>query len=261
VPGTPEDYVPLLKVAYAAAKEADPDCVILGLDSNPPDWTKDCLALGAAGHFDVFSLHQYTQRTPGGENGPLASFLGVHRALLMEHGLGDIEIWQTEGGPDTADATFYRDLDPLATSDGRWEAIWHARYYLSAMAVGARKFFFYTLHAYPRLGQHTWVRLEPGRYLQPWAVAQANLAHLVQGTRLVRQVQTQDGLCCLVFEGDGRRVAALFANAGPVPAPDLAGIGTLDLYGNPTTAGEIGRSPVYVTGEDVERILKWLAAR
>ncbi len=260
VPGTAEDYVSLLKVAYAAAKEANPDCVILGLDSNPPDWTRDCLALGAAGHFDVFSLHQYTQRTPGGQNGPLASFLGVHRALLEEHGLGDVEVWHTEGGPDTADATFYRDLDPLATSDGRWEAIWHARYYLSAMAVEARKFFFYTLHAYPRLGQHTWVRLEPGRYLQPWAVAQANLAHLLQGTRLIRQIQAQDGLCCLVFEGDGRSVAALFANAGPVPATDLARMGALDLYGNPTSVDEIGRSPVYVTGEDVERILSWLAA-
>ncbi len=261
VDGTAADYVPLLQAAYAAAKEANPGCVVLGIDSCPPEWTRDCLAAGAAGHFDVFSFHQYTQRMPGGERGPLASLLALHRSLLAEHGLGDVEVWDTEGGPETADATFYRDLDPLAVSDGRWEAVWHARYYLSAMAAGVRNFFFYTLHAYPRLGQHTWVRLEPGRYLQPWAVAQANLANLLQGTRLVRQVQTQEGLCCLIFEGDGRSVAALFSDAGPVPAGGLAGAEALDLYGNSTSLREIGRSPVYLTGESVERLLGQLPSR
>jgi hypothetical protein len=259
VHATPEDYVGLLRLAYRAAKEASPGCTVLGMDTHPVPWTRDCLEAGAAGSFDVFSFHQYTRRMPGMAEGPLASLVGQHRAVLREHDLGDVPVWHTEGGPDEAQGTFYRGLNPLATSDGTFEAAWLARYYLTTISLGVEKFFLYTLHGSPRLGHRTWSRLEPGRYLKPWAVAQANLAHLIQGTRLVRRVRTEDGLVGLLFEGKGRQVAALFAAVSTVAAGELAGMEALDLWGNPTRLEEIGREPVYVTGPDATLAMEALA--
>jgi len=256
VQGTPEDYVPLLKAAYEEAKKANPDAVVLGLDSNPPEWTQACLKDGAAGSMDVFSFHQYTRRLAGARFGALEELLEQHKALLAEYDLGGLPVWNTEGGPDIKEDTFYRDLDLLATSDGHREAVWHARYYLATMSLGIRKFFLYTLHAHPRLGQHTWVRLEPAGYLKPWAIAQANIANLLEGTQFIRRIDTESGLVCLLFEGDGRKIAALFSADGrPVTAAALKGLPVTDLYGNAAVLGEVTLSPVYALGENVGRVL------
>lgn len=251
--GTPADYVPLLEAAYEEAKAANPGAVVLGIDSNPPDWTRGCLDEGAAAAMDVFSFHQYTARLAGRAGGTLEALVGSHRAVLAEHGLAGIEVWNTEGGPDNKEDCLYRDLDPFATSSGHYEAIWHARYYMANMALGIRKFFFYTLHAHPRLGQYTWVRLEPGGYLKAWAVAQANMANLLEGTQFRRAFRTDDGLVCYLFEGDGRTVAALFAELRPATPRALQGLEALDLYGNPTKVGEVGQAPIYLTGEAAEK--------
>ncbi|KPK65171.1 MAG: hypothetical protein AMK73_03700, partial [Planctomycetes bacterium SM23_32] len=257
VGGTPEDYVPLLRAAYTAAREANPDAVVVGVDTYFTEWTKGCLEAGAGGWFDVFSFHQYTERMPGTPHGPVASMVGGHRALLAEHGLGDVEVWHTEGG-NAAPATFYRGLDPLVTSDGTREAVWYARYLLTALSLDVRKFFLYTLHAYPRLGAHGFTPLEPGGYLQPWAIAQANLAHLIEGTRFRRRIRTDDGVVCLTFEGDGRQVAALFAERDAVPAGELTGTAAVDLWGNATTLQEIARAPVYLTGTAAATVMRAL---
>ena len=255
VQGTPNDYVPLLKAAYEEAKAANPHATVLGIDSIPPEWTEACLKAGAAGSMDAFSFHQYTRRLAGGQFGPLTELVGQHRSLLADYGLADFPVWDTEGGPDVKEDTFYRGLDPLATSDGSREAAWHARYYLTTMALGIRSFFLYTLHSYPRLGQYTWVRIEPAGYLKPWAVAQANLAHLVQGMRFSRRIETEGGLVCLLFDGDGRKVAALFTVGGqPVTVASLKGLPAIDLYGNPTTLGQVTYQPVYAVDDNVSKV-------
>lgn len=259
-PGTPEDYVPLLQAAYEEAKAANPDAYVIGIDSWTPQWTEGCLAAGAGGAMDAFSLHQYTQSLAGRESGALSVHLAVHRTLLAEHGLPDIDVWNTEGGPDNKVDTFYRGLDPIATSDGRQEAVWHARYYLATMALGIRKFFFYTLHSQPRLGQHTWIRIDPGGYLKPWACAQANLAWLIEGTQFVRELRTDAGVVAYLFEGEGRTVLALFSDAAEPPrVPALADADAVDLYGNPTDTVQLGPAPIYVTGPAARRVLDALA--
>jgi hypothetical protein len=262
VHGSPEDYVPLLQSAYREAHAANPDVTVLGIDSWPPEWTQGCLEAGAEGFMDAFSLHQYTRSLAGRQSGALAAHVAAHRRLLAEFGLPDIPIWNTEGGPDNKVDTFYRDLDPIATSDGRQEAVWHARYYLTTMALGLEKFFLYTLHSYPRLGQHTWVRIDPGGWLKPWAVAQANLARLVEGTQFQHEVRTDAGVVAYLFEGDGRTVLALFSDASDPPSvPALADAEVIDLYGNPTDTVELGPSPIYVTGTDARRVVASLEER
>jgi hypothetical protein len=123
-----------------------------------------------------------------------------------------------------------------------------------------RKFFLYTLHSHPRLGQHTWVRIDPGGYLKPWAVAQANLARLVEGTQFVHETRTQPGVIAFLFEGEGRTVLALFSDASEAPrVPALADVEAIDLYGNPTDTVELGPAPIYVTGAAARTVLDSLA--
>ncbi len=55
------NYVALLQEAYRRAKEADPDCVILGGATAGPDvrFLREMYAHGAKGYFDVLSYHTY----------------------------------------------------------------------------------------------------------------------------------------------------------------------------------------------------------
>jgi len=258
VKGTPEDYVRLLGIAYREAKKANPQAVVIGIDSAPPEWTEGCLKAGAAGKFDEFSFHQYTFLMPGGPDGALAGLARSHRRLLAGFGLKNVPVWQTEGGPEHVVDTFYVGLDPLASSDGTREAAWLARYYLATTANDVRGFFLYTLHSHRILGEYCWQRQEVAGYLKPWAPAVANLAYLITGLKLQRQISRPDGLVCLDFAGEGRRVCALFAVRGSVPAGKLAGLDAIDLYGNATRLNRIGMAPVYLVGKQAERAARAL---
>jgi len=59
--GTAEDYVALLKSAYAAAKRADPDCLVMsaGLDGPGEAFLQRILQMGAADHCDLIGFHPY----------------------------------------------------------------------------------------------------------------------------------------------------------------------------------------------------------
>lgn len=79
--GSTEEYAELLRIAYAAAKRADPDCEVLisgfsapsgGVDSDMPnEFTKSKYQTG---YFDIFNVHGYS-----GANA-VSSWLTAHRA-------------------------------------------------------------------------------------------------------------------------------------------------------------------------------------
>ncbi|MHB1319013.1 MAG: cellulase family glycosylhydrolase [Anaerolineae bacterium] len=113
-PVDPEAYVELLKIAYARAKEADPDCVVIaaGLaqttESGPRNlsdivFLERMYAAGARGNFDVMGAMVYGLWT-----GPLdrrtspdrTNFGRVQllREIMVRNGDADIPIWATEVG-------------------------------------------------------------------------------------------------------------------------------------------------------------------
>jgi len=54
--GSPAEYVHLLKIAYAEARAADPDCVVLMGAVADAAWLEKALASGAAKHCDIIAL-------------------------------------------------------------------------------------------------------------------------------------------------------------------------------------------------------------
>lgn len=97
--GTVERYVQLLRSAYPAVKDGDPDALVVfgGTRRNDAAWVRACYALGAKGSFDVMATHPYPKPTGDLEVAhALRSATAVRRVMLAS---GDSRpIWFTELG-------------------------------------------------------------------------------------------------------------------------------------------------------------------
>lgn len=97
----PEEYAPLLRLAYRALKQGDPGCVVAvgGLDGagwkGYPSYLERLYALGCGESFDAVAVHPYRW------DGPIDIFgLRNIRRILEQHGHGDRLLWITEYGWD-----------------------------------------------------------------------------------------------------------------------------------------------------------------
>lgn len=111
---TPEEYIPYLKATYEAAKEADPNCIIVGgcatsdWAGEPAPWTKRLIELDKGRHMDVLSIHMYSNIMPelykdNGSDG----FLRILKGLLKKYGR-DMPIWHTEKSYNTTETGYSR---------------------------------------------------------------------------------------------------------------------------------------------------------
>lgn len=97
--GKPEEYAPILKVAYKALKEGDPNCLVSigGLDGagwkGYYHYVEKLYELGCKDSFDAVTVHPYRA------DGPIDVY-GLKRIhqLLVDHGNGDRKVWITEYG-------------------------------------------------------------------------------------------------------------------------------------------------------------------
>ena len=111
----PQGYVELLKVAYARAKEADPNCIVLMAGLAPtleregsPVAMNDLIYLrrayeaGAATYFDALAVHSYGLKAPANEppDPGKVNFRRVEEArkVMVEQGDGAKAVYVTEGG-------------------------------------------------------------------------------------------------------------------------------------------------------------------
>jgi hypothetical protein len=98
--GTDEDYVEMIRLAYTAAKDADPECVILlnwGIETSPPENRTHGIVplynLGVQNYFDILGIDTYI--TPPEKYGTVVSGL---RDWLVSQGDDNREIWCNEFG-------------------------------------------------------------------------------------------------------------------------------------------------------------------
>ncbi len=115
--GTPADYARLLKVAYLAARQADPQATIVfgGLAHfEKPDWLSDVLSVIATdplsttyhGFMDAVASHNYAWawQTFG--------YLYEDRARLNARGFNAVNLWLTETGVPVCDDPPYQSSVP-----------------------------------------------------------------------------------------------------------------------------------------------------
>lgn len=102
--GTPQEYAELLKIAYRAAKRADPKALVIGgcFSSHKPEWTRRVLAQDSMSFMDALSYHVYwsppgTETAVQGEPTFIEGEVEHFKGLMREYG-GLKPIYMTEGG-------------------------------------------------------------------------------------------------------------------------------------------------------------------
>ena len=122
---TPENYTRAIKLAYPAAKAANPAvfCVGAGLSNIPTtggghigaaDWLTRCYAAGAKGSYDALAGHAYCYPYALNNTADWTGW-GVMtkrmRPVMEANGEADVKVWVTEVGYPTTGAADYTEAD------------------------------------------------------------------------------------------------------------------------------------------------------
>ncbi len=98
-PNHPEEYAPILKLAYRSLKEGDPNCLVAvgGLDGGGwkgyYKYLEKLYELGCGKSFDAVAVHPYRRDGPIDVHG-----LRKIREVLVKHGDANKKLWLTEYG-------------------------------------------------------------------------------------------------------------------------------------------------------------------
>jgi len=88
-----DHYVAMLKASYAAAKGADPECVVLGLShAGVEEWLARVGGAGAGECMDIATVHSYAQP------GALGPAVERRKGILERGGMGGTPVWVNELG-------------------------------------------------------------------------------------------------------------------------------------------------------------------
>jgi hypothetical protein len=243
--GTPQLYTELLKTAYEEAKTANPKSTIIGLDTYPPFWEQAVLASGAYAYYDLASWHRYDSTLQGRPNDSIAQVTARINAEQAKYGEPKPTLC-SEGGTDVAmfHGSFFSFAERSMLGDWSLGADKYARWYLSVIASGNKRFLSYSTHATSRHGANTHNLKEPGPLLRPLHLSLAALAYFVDGATLESRISPGPDVTALVFRQTNARsyakgpstVVALYANgdeAEQLPRPLLEGVKAFDRWGNP----------------------------
>ncbi|MCX5713348.1 MAG: hypothetical protein NT033_00735, partial [Candidatus Omnitrophica bacterium] len=136
-----------------AAKQADPDCTVIGGCLWTVQFTRELekiFDLGGLDYMDIYSYHAYGTLERSLEQELDARAL---KGKVKDKYGRDLRVWMTEGGivswpflPSVLGADVQSAPVPLFRYDKACEAL--ARIYLKALAYGNEKFFYYYL-GYP----------------------------------------------------------------------------------------------------------------
>ena len=145
--GTPEEYAKLLEIAYAQAKRADPDCVIVGGCFWPGkvEFTDGALAAGAAKDMDAVSYHHYVEPDAMAQ-GQVKRWYHHIRDKMEAAGGRHLPIWMTEGG--TFCPSWYWWMGRRDSARGAAETV--AKHLIETKSLGATTSFYY--HAWQEIG-------------------------------------------------------------------------------------------------------------
>ncbi len=230
-----DEYARILKATYEAVKSADPDALVVGFAGVPLDYVRKVFEAGGADCLDVLSHHSYAQLPqPFQQMSRLAEDTD---AVLKQFGATP-RVWHSEQGQG-ADGLGYVGIGLTETQC----AAGLVQAYLSALATGVEKFFWFSAQTSPTYG---WAVFYEDYTPRPRLVALNGLARLLRGRRVVERLALPEGApACVLLDGEAGAAAALW-NLGDnllLRLPDEAGaLRALDLLANPLP-GEGGAAP------------------
>jgi len=245
-------YTLMLKDAYAAAKRADPNCVVLGGSANGPgnDWFNGIAGEGGWASCDAISLHPYAM-SPDPIRQRLDLILHTINGVVAAH--GPKPVWITEDGWRAA----------RTPEEEEKQAVRVFQTYVIALANGVRNVDYFCMDDYDH-----WGLIRSSQPFDPkpsYAAVQALTRAL--GTPgpaapFVGYLRMPAGVAGFVFRRPGReRVVILWNNdeqTRTISLPQRAGLTATDILQDPVAVTQgrltLGRMPVVALGADVRRL-------
>lgn len=265
---TPEDYTRYLKLAYEAAKKADPACRIVGICStgdlggNLGDFIEACGKLGAFRSLDILSFHPYSAQLDSSPT-PAEVQLREIRKIADQYRKG-VPLWNSELYYIKSNEEHGRigNLTDWILS-GRFPACNTLRRYLIDLGGGLKS----SISLTAAQSLHNDLRPHFG-YSNHWAVAEQipnahcivgnSFARFLEGAEPVRQLKLLSGVNGWLYrDRSGGQVAAFWAKDDDGRFKfrfNSAGTELYDLFGNPVPARSwipLTANPYYLAGKDL----------
>lgn len=254
-PGSTDIYGNLLKAQYPVAKKANPNSVIVGMDTyrSFDDFTDGAMKIaGGSSSYDEFSFHDYYGAAYGGPKSVAAQDAAYFDAFERKYGHVTPR-WITESAPTDGVQSLYWPVGK--EQDTRIQYTQAVRFDVTEIGAGVQHIFYYSLHGSPGFGETSLTGLEHDRTIRSITAARAVLASLIDGAKSLGRTEPLSGVDSYRFErADGSSVRVLWSYDGNDHVVSVRkGNRVLDAIGNPLpTAGSVsvGREPVYVLGTD-----------
>jgi hypothetical protein len=295
---TPEEYVPYLKAAYEAAKEVDPDCIVVGgcatsdFGIKPAPWTLKIIELTQAKFMDALAIHMYGPSAPEDYHSGMGTsrMLEVLRGAMKKYGR-DLPIWHTEKNYCSPVSGYsfrkfrYPAMHTVSRNSGtnhfagdyRLKAEWLLRETLIDSTVGKGPFFWFgampnDIFIMPRQYAGAYHNMENDGSPTPQLLAANGLARILEGRGTpVELVKLGTSIYCALYEGKDGVLAAIWdaktSTTLELPRTGLE-FGLYNFFGvakAPKEKGklEIATAPVYLTfdGTDAASVKTFLLKR
>ena len=257
--GTVEQYAELLKAAYDAVKEADPDAKVIGCCTAGTDlkFIEKVFECGGFDKMDILSIHPY-RYPPTPEETDFIGELKRADALVRKYGAPK-EIWITEIGWPT-------NVGGNGSSEAK-QAAMIARTYLQSIASGVvQKVFWYN---YRNDGldvfynEHNFGVIRRDHSPKPACVAFRTMTRCLEAKKFVKDLSATKGVYAYLFEGkSGRTIAAwctwemgsltLRGQASPVTITNLMGKRVTVRPSSETVSVRLSGNPVFIAGVDAD---------
>lgn len=283
---TADEYFVYLKAAYEAAKEADPNCIIVGggatsdWGGSPASWTTRLLELDRTEHLDVLAIHLYSTTSPEKtQNIGTENIIAVLKTQTGEYGR-DIPIWHTEKNHVTTRGGYtekemnlpelYNREQSFEVYDFRAKAEYIIRETLIVSSVGKGPFFLFTPPPneefnYNFIGPYALSAMEYDGAPCPELIAVNGFARMLEGrSSPVGMVKLTTNDYSAIYQGSEGILVALWNSEAETWLELPQDFGNFSLYnwfGAETPKPEdgrlqIGTAPVYLLFDtsDVELV-------
>jgi cellulose/xylan binding protein with CBM9 domain len=232
----PEEYVPYLKATYEAAKEADPDCLIVGggatsdWGGEPAPWTTKVLELDNCSSLDVLSIHMYGNTPPEQYKGQGTNEILAYLKKTMKKYGKDLPIWHTEKSFNTTqmgysfeelkEPSVYLKESNFRVSDFKAKAQYLIRETLIDSAVGKGPYFWFgrlpnDIYMAPRRKSYSLHHTEYDGSPCPELIAANGLARMLEGRNNPQELIKLDTTTyCALYEGKKGSMLAIWSIEG-----------------------------------------------
>lgn len=208
--GTTEQYATLMKAAYDAVKDVDPNAKVIGCCTAGTDlrFIEKVFQCGGYDKMDILSIHPY-RYPPTPEETDFVGEMKKADALVRKYG-SPKPIWITEMGWPT-------NVGGNGSSEAKQSAM-IARTYMQALASGVvQKVFWYNFRndgIDMSYNEHNFGIIRQDHSPKPACIAFRTMTQHLEGKKYVKALNAGSGVYAYLFEGQGTRTLTAWCASG-----------------------------------------------